>query len=322
MNTNRTVRFPLKRHFMTGIVFSTPIAVTLWIMLYMYRRLADFLRDPFVAFYKSVGLYEVLSRHVMAILSEVAFFVVFVGLMTVIGWCVARHFKSRGDNSIHRLLEHIPVVKSIFTPVKQAVQSFLGDGMDGRQVVRFPYPMEPYTAIGIVMDETVVGDVACFLVMMPLTMSAGTGVLVTVPKDRATVIDTEASQALAHVISCGMVKLADKRQVNGIRVKNRHQFWKAIEAKNPRIELSPAFVDNLKIPEELSAEARVRWCCYQMYRTLGKKTVRSGIGLIWGRFKQSMAVHVYSRWYYAEALKHYSCSIDNNNIIIFKLRGK
>lgn len=321
MSANRTIQSSLKRHFMTGVAFVTPIAATLWILVYVYRRLAELLRDPCVFFYKSAGLYEILPRHVMAILSEVAFFVVFVGLMMVIGWCVARYFKSRGDNSIHRLLEHIPVVKSIFTPVKQAVQSFLGDGMEGRLVVRFPYPMEPYTAIGIVMDETVVGDTPCFLVMMPLTMSAGTGVLVTVPKERAAVIDAEASQALAHVISCGMVKLADKRRVDGIRVKNRHQFWKAIEAKSPRIELPLALVDNLKIPEELGKEARVRWCCYQMYRTLGKKTARSGVGLIWGRFKQAMAVRVYSHWYYADALKHYSCSLDND-IIVFKLRGK
>lgn len=321
MGANRTIRNSLKRHFITGVAFTTPIAVTLWVMLYVYRRLADLLRDPFVSFYKSAGLYEILPRHVMAILSEVAFFVVFVGIMTVIGWCVARYFKSRGDNSIHRLFEHIPVVKSIFTPVKQAVQSFLGDGMDGRLVVRFPYPMEPCTAVGIVMDETIVGDTACFLVMMPLTMSAGTGVLLTVPKERAKVIGAEASQALAHVISCGMVKLADKHQTDGIRVKNRHQFWKAFETRSPRIELPLALVDNLKVPEELGAEARVRWCCYQLYRTLDKRTARSGLGRIWGKFKQSVQVCVYSHWYYAEALKHYSCSLDGD-ILVFRLCGK
>ena len=199
----------IKRCFFAGITFIAPIVVTFWALWFAYNKLALFLKEPFVRFYKAVGLFDVLPRHVMAILAELIFvLLIFLGL-TVMGYVLTRYFKRRGDNAIHKMLGQVPVIKTVFNPVKQAVQSLLGEGMDGRQVVRFPYPCEPYTTLGIVMDELVVNGTESLMVMMPLTMSAGTGVLLTIPKSKAVVIDVEASQALAHVISCGMVKLGE-----------------------------------------------------------------------------------------------------------------
>lgn len=188
-----------------GFRFVMPILVTAAVLCWAYGKLAPVLSAPFLALYAQFGIslpkagslrYEMLCA------------VQTVGalglLLLVIGACVGETLK-RG---VQRILEKLPIVGAVYKPVNQAMESFLGDGMAGKPVVRFPFPSEPCSAVGIVMDEETVDGVECCVVMMPFTMSVGAGVLLTVPKEKVRVLDgVEASQALAYTISCGMTRL-------------------------------------------------------------------------------------------------------------------
>ena len=187
-----------------GLRFVVPILVTLIVLWWAYGKLAPILSAPFLWLYAQCGIsipkagsmgYELLC--VVQTVGALGLLLLFVGS------CFGESLK-RGTQ---RILEWMPIVGAVFKPVNQAVGSLLGDGMAGKPVVRFPFPATPCTAIGIVMDQEEINGVKCCVVMMPLTMSAGTGMLITVPVDQVQFLGVEASQALAHVISCGMTKL-------------------------------------------------------------------------------------------------------------------
>jgi len=198
---NREPGFYINR----GLRLVVPILVTAVVLWWAYGKLAPILSAPFLWLYAQFGInlpqvgsmgYELLC--VIQTIGAIGL------LLLLIGACVGDAAK-RG---VQRALEWLPVVGAVFKPVNQAVESLLGEGMAGKPVVRFPFPAAPCTAIGIVMDMENVDGVECCVVMMPLTMSAGTGMLLTVPKDSVQVQDgVEASQALAYAISCGMTKL-------------------------------------------------------------------------------------------------------------------
>lgn len=188
-----------------GLRIVVPIAVTVMLLVWAYDKLAPILSAPFLWVYSQCGIsipqtgsvgYEFLC--VIQTVGSLGL------LLLLIGKCVGDKLRL----VVQRVLERLPIVGDVFKPVNQTVESFLGEGMTGKKVVSFPFPAAPCTAIGIVMDQKEINGVKCCVVMMPLTMSAGTGMLISVPEDQVQFLDgVEASQALAHVISCGMTKL-------------------------------------------------------------------------------------------------------------------
>lgn len=194
-----------KYYINQGLRFVVPIFVTGIVLWWAYGKLAPILSAPFLWLYARCGIsvpqigswgYELLC--VIQTIGAIGLLLLFVG--TCLGETLKR--------TIQRGFEWLPIVGAVFKPVNQAVASLLSDSMSGKLVVRFPFPAEPCTAVGIVMDNEVVDGVDSCIVMLPLTMSAGTGLLITVPKDKVSVLKgVEASQALAYAISCGMTKL-------------------------------------------------------------------------------------------------------------------
>lgn len=201
LTKNRDPWFYINR----GMRFVVPILVTGTVLWWAYGKLAPILSAPFLWLYARCGISIPKAGSMGYELLCVVQTIGTLGLvLLLIGVCFGESLK-RG---MRRLLERIPIVGAVFKPVNQAVESLLGDGMSGKPVVRFPFPAAPCTAIGIVMDSEKVNGVDCCVVMMPLTMSAGTGMLITVPKDQVQFLEgVEASQALAYAISCGMTKL-------------------------------------------------------------------------------------------------------------------
>lgn len=188
-----------------GLRFVVPILVTAVLLWWAYGKLAPILSAPFLWLYAKCGIsipkagsigYELLC--VVQTIGALGLLLLFIGYS----------FGESLKRGMQRILERMPIVGVVFKPVNQAVESLLGVGMAGKPVVRFPFPAAPCTAIGIVMDQEKVNGVDCCVVMMPLTMSAGTGVLITVPADQIQILEgVEASQALAYAISCAMTKL-------------------------------------------------------------------------------------------------------------------
>jgi len=307
----------LTKYFVSGLMFTLPIVVTVLIFSYLYDKLARLLRGPFVAIYNSihvgeVSLYELLPKHMLAVCAEAMTAVVLFFLLAFVGWVVNRTLRQCKDNAVHRFLEHLPVVRSIFKPVNQAVQSLLGDGMKGRRVVRFPYPAEPYWGVGIVMDEVVCDGVELYVVMMPLTMSAGTGVLLRIPRSCAKIVDVDATTALEHVITCGMIPLSEKSCVANDVVTDVEQFWDCVRKGQREICFRYAQpVENP--PAGLPMRRKKEWYC----RLMTARREQGGYS-----FSDWLKVRLYAGWYYRNQMRKYRCQVESEGNVVRFFKGK
>lgn len=305
---------------LAGFTFLLPIGLFIAIVLYVHEKFALATRDIFVPIYKKLGLYEKLSRQVMAIGGEIVTLLVVVLVLAVVGWIVLRVLRRRRVKMFHQCLENLPVVKTVFTPIKQAVDSMFGSGLndDHRKVVEFPYPNNPYKAIGIVMDES--GDE--YVVVMPLTMSAGTGVLLRMPKSAAKVIPVDVAIALQHVISCGMVKLPVK--VKSSKEKGRDekcvtgidQFWEAIRMKNPSIKIKMSEGVRNALPD--NKDEWLNFACNVIYGRVNykiNKTYNNRMGVLsLKKMERSIGRIVLTKLIYSKNLKKYKCEVKEDCI--------
>lgn len=299
---------------LAGFTFLLPIGLFIAIVLYVHEKFALATRDIFVPIYKKLGLYERLPRQIMAIGGEVVTLLVVVLVLAVVGWIVLRVLRRRRVKMFHQCLENLPVVKSVFTPIKQAVDSMFGSGLnDGhRKVVQFPYPADPYKAIGIVMDETENE----YVVVMPLTMSAGTGVLLRMPKSAAEVISADVAIALQHVISCGMVKLSEKKSSVEKCITGIDQFWEAIRMKNPSIKIKMTEGVRNALPD--NKEEWLNFACNVVYGRVNYKinkihNNRMGV-LSLKKIERDIGRVVRTKLIYAENLKRYKCEVKEDCI--------
>ena len=230
---------------LVGATFTLPLVIVVTLILYLYDKFAIAICDIFVPIYKYLGVYDRSFRHILAIGAELTTIAVIISLLAFVGWLVLRVVKKRRVKWLHKFLENIPVVNSIFSPVKQAVDSLLGSGIkDGkRKVARLTYPTEPYKTIGIVMDEDqLVDHEDRYWVMVPFTMSPGTGLMLSVPKKDVEILPYSVAEALEFSLSCGMARLSKKKVLNKTNfVKTPEQFWDAIgsEQETIRIKLPP-----------------------------------------------------------------------------------
>ena len=300
-----------KKSIASGLVFAIPILALAALLYWVYDKLASLFRVPFDRIYGSFGLSEILPLWAFDLLAEIIFLTALVLGIALFGWVIRKWLRNRTDNAVHHFLSHIPIIKSVFIPVKQAVQSLLSDDMKGRVVIRFPYPAKPYTAIGIVMDEQEVAGQDCYLVVVPLTMSAGTGLLITVPKECAEILPFDASRALSHVVSCGLVKLNNKSNDRNC-VLSLTQLWKELEYKSLSIEIPMGVVAKTAEEEaqleKLQGVERVDWCCNQMckYRD---DAIKGGFL----RLRAKLRFGVYKRLYYAKELQSYDCVVETDD---------
>lgn len=318
-------KLKFSHYLLAGLTFLLPLGVLVAVLLYIHEKFASAIRDFYVPIYKNLGVYDKLPRHVMAVGAELVTVAVGALALAVVGWIVLRVLRRRRIKAFHQFLGNVPVIKTVFSPVKRAVDSLFGSGLnDGnRKVVRFAYPAEPYKTIGIVMDEVVENGEKKYLVLLPLTMSAGTGILLTIPKAAAEEIPVNVSRALEHVISCGMVKLPTKKgQVlhrDGIRISGIYQLWEAIQMGEPIIELRMSEEERAALPAD--KDKLISFFCKAIYARVAARAKTSMKHHT--NYKVDGLVHrlVHMKWYYAKELRNYTGEVvDDEFLRLTKIR--
>ncbi len=111
----------------------------------------------------------------------------------------------------HALLHRIPVVRSIYSGVKQVSDTLFSEkGNAFRQAVLVQWPREGMWTIGFVTG-TPSGDLANHLpgehlsVFVPTTPNPTGGYFVMLPKSDCLVLDMSVDEALTYVISMGVI---------------------------------------------------------------------------------------------------------------------
>lgn len=190
----------LRRHFLTGLLSITPLAVTGWIAWRLYLLVDGALRPLLERIPPLQALPDVLVTALGAALSMLL--IVAVGLVSrnLIGVAFF--------NLVERLFNRIPIVKGIFTAVKQIAEVVLGDQRQAFQkVVLFEYPRPGAWALGFVTREEPAGGL--LHIFLPTTPNPTSGFLLLLPREDVRVLDMSVEEGIRLIISGGAVASAD-----------------------------------------------------------------------------------------------------------------
>ena len=199
---------PIKRYFITGLLIWVPLVITIWVLSLLVGTL-DGILTLLPAQYRPDAW---LGMHIPGLGA-----ILVLAIILVTGMVMANYFGRQLLAFWENMLSRIPVVKSIYSSVKQVSDTlFSGKGEAFRRVllVRYPHPQ----AWSIAFQTNVPGEVNAKLdgdhvaVFIPTTPSPVNGFYFYVKKSDTIELDISVDLALKYIVSMGVVSTPSKEQ--------------------------------------------------------------------------------------------------------------
>ncbi len=199
----------LRTYLLTGVVVSAPISITVYLTL-LFINWVDAQVEPLIPAKYNPESYLPFS------LPGLGLVVVIVGL-TFIGFITANIFGRTLISVGERLVNRMPVVRSIYGALKQILETVLKSSSDSfTKVVLLEYPRRDIWVVGFVSADTE-GEVRRRLdeplinVFVPTTPNPTSGFILFVPKKDCIVLDMSVEEAAKMVISAGVIMPPDRK---------------------------------------------------------------------------------------------------------------
>jgi uncharacterized membrane protein len=201
----------MKRYIVAGLLVWVPLGITIWVLHFLVTTFDQTL----LLFPESARPDALLGVHIPGLGALLSFLIL---LLT--GVIAANFFGARLIRIWEGLLGRIPVVKSIYSSVKQVSDTLLSDsGNAFRKALLVQFPHQDSWSIAF-LTGTPAPSVAAFLdeehvsVYVPTTPNPTSGYFVIVPKSKTRELDMTVDEALKYVISMGVV--SPRRAFGGI----------------------------------------------------------------------------------------------------------
>jgi len=189
----------LKKFFITGLLVWIPLVITIWVIGLIVNTLGGFVPD----FLSSQALFH---RQIPGF-----GFVLVIAVILVTGVFTANFLGRRLFILWERLLNQIPLVRSIYSSVKQVSDTVLApNGRAFRQAVLIEYPRKGCWTIAFLTGEPG-GEVAGHLqgehmsVYVPTTPNPTSGFFLIVPREEVIELRMTVDAALKYIVSMGVV---------------------------------------------------------------------------------------------------------------------
>jgi len=200
----------LRKYIIAGLLVWLPLAITIWVLLWLLGLL-----DGVFSWLLTIGQTVLPTGAEASIesLRRVPFLgvVVMVLLLLVTGVFVTNIFGQWWVKQWHRMMSRIPIVKSIYSSVKQVSDTlFSSSGNAFREAVLVQYPREGSWTIAFVTGKPG-GEVAAHLdgehvsLYVPTTPNPTSGFFLMMPRSSVRALQMSVDEALKYIISMGVV---------------------------------------------------------------------------------------------------------------------
>lgn len=222
----------MKKYIVTGLLVWLPLAITIWVLLWVLG-IIDAVFTSLLSALQAVAptaMGESIEslRHVPGL-----GLVILVGGMLLTGVFVANIFGQWWLKQWDKLMSHIPIVKSIYSSVKQVSDTlFSSSGNAFREAVLVQYPHAGSWTIAFVTGKPS-GEVAEALghdmgnehvsLYVPTTPNPTSGFFLMMPRANVRPLAMSVDEALKHIISMGVVAPAGNGQGNTLPAEARNQ---------------------------------------------------------------------------------------------------
>jgi uncharacterized membrane protein len=135
-------------------------------------------------------------------------------LITVLGWLSTKYISGKIIRLIDILLDKIPVVKTIYSVIKDTVQSFLGEKKSFSKVALVVIPGTEMRSLGFITSEQLEDFYSPLkdhvAVYIPQTFQVA-GFTFLIPKEQVEIIDVKPEEAMKFVLSGGMTSSSKQK---------------------------------------------------------------------------------------------------------------
>ncbi|MGB3811034.1 MAG: DUF502 domain-containing protein [Parvibaculum sp.] len=199
----------LRNYFLTGLVVAAPIVLTIYVTSW-FVELVDTWFVPLVPEAYRPEKYLPFNVYGTGLLIALV-------LLTFLGALTANIFGRAILNFAERLVERMPIVRSIYGALKQIFETVISSSTPSfREVGLIEYPRKGCYAVVFVVSQggSIVGqplgkDLAA--VFLPTSPNTITGLLLYVPRDELTILDMTIEEGAKLVVSAGLVEPLPKK---------------------------------------------------------------------------------------------------------------
>ncbi|MDH3472976.1 MAG: DUF502 domain-containing protein [Rhodospirillales bacterium] len=201
----------LRNYFLAGVLVTAPVSITFWIAWNLIQFVDDKV-TPFIPPRWNPESYLPFGVPGLGLVLAVV-------ILTFIGFVTAGFVGRIGMRYGERLLDRLPVIRSVYGATKQIFETVLAQQSTAfRQVALIEYPTRGTWAVGFVTGQTVgevqtVTDDTVINVFLPATPNPTTGFLLFVPRRDVHILDISVEEGIKLVISGGIVTPENTRQL-------------------------------------------------------------------------------------------------------------
>ena len=177
-----------------GLLVILPLFITIWILKFVFDLVDPVIQNILIRYLPGPH-YPGMGVAVMLVLLYIA------------GWFTTHVLGRKMINAVHWLVERIPGVGSIYSPLRTAMQTITNsDSRPYRGVVLVEFPRPGSRSIGLItsyLGETDGEDMLA--VYVPTTPVPSSGFLIIVPYADVTFTDISVDDAMKIIISGGLL---------------------------------------------------------------------------------------------------------------------
>jgi uncharacterized membrane protein len=177
----------LVRYFLNGLIFTAPVALTLFVLWKVFITVDGWLRIPI----PGVG------------------FLVTVCLITLIGFLASNFLARRILTLVEEVLERLPGVRLLYSGIKDVLGALVGEKKRFRTpVVVTLDPAAGSKAIGFLTQDSLpeLGMADHVTVYLPQSYNFA-GQTLLFPRDRVVLLDAPSAKVMAFVVSGGVAEV-------------------------------------------------------------------------------------------------------------------
>lgn len=205
----------MKKNLITGVLTFLPIAITVFLILYLFNLLTT----PFVGLIENL-IISYRAKHgfnpqhlhtLVVVISRVLVIFLLFFFILLLGYLARKLFFNAFLKITNKILSRIPIVKSIYRVAVDITKAFFSPGEKTfKRTVLIPFPNENTRALGFVTCEVPPEmkkvdpnlDLSIFVPTSPHPLS---GFMIMTPKKYAQDLDMTIKESFKFLVSCGVI---------------------------------------------------------------------------------------------------------------------
>ncbi len=198
-------RHYIRRTLIAGLLILLPLFITYVLVAFLFNLFTGVGAPVVTGFFRVFGVTQIPYPALVAVN-----LIFSVGVIFALGLIGTNIIGRQMLQAFEQLLMRVPVVSTIYSSVKQVVDTFQGPARSFQRVVLLQYPRQGLWSVGLVSSEredrlNLVSSNRFLTVFVPTTPNPTSGYLILVSSDDVIELDFSIEDAFKFIISAGIV---------------------------------------------------------------------------------------------------------------------